>query len=123
MLFTARSDFIVMEEPRKEHSLIGLPQYREYPRSPMSTSPVSSRRDSLRTAPPTDDPKPPSPTSPPLRLTRKRASSVDTDSANQSQKEDQTLSGAGTTSTISAGDHVCLCQPEPKIPRPRNGMC
>jgi hypothetical protein len=28
--------------------------------------------------------------------------------------------GPGSTSS-SPGEHVCLCQPEPKIPRPRNG--
>ena len=27
----------------------------------------------------------------------------------------------GSSASSSPGEHVCLCQPEPKIPRPRNG--
>lgn len=58
--------------------------------------------------------------SPPSRSTRKR-------SAGFVEQEDKALSSANTTpahTRANSGEstaHVCICQPDPKIPRPRNG--
>lgn len=58
--------------------------------------------------------------SPPFRTTRKR-------SAGLVQQEDKALDSADTTPAHSRGNsgdsavHVCICQPDPKVPRPRNG--
>ena len=59
--------------------------------------------------------------SPPSKSTRKR-------NAGTVEEEDKELDSATTTpvhTRASSGDstaHVCICQPDPKIPRPRNGM-
>jgi HMG box factor len=59
--------------------------------------------------------------SPPFQNTRKR-------SAGAVQQEDGSLSSSNTTpahTRANSGEsaaHVCICQPDPKIPRPRNGM-
>ncbi|RAL66061.1 hypothetical protein DID88_005721 [Monilinia fructigena] len=87
-------------------------------------------RNSLRTILPEKHSEPPTPVSPPAfdRLSRKRAASLDTESANQPRIGDLALVSASTsnsTSTISdtaATEQVCLCQPDPKIPRPRNAF-
>jgi len=94
---------------------------REYPQSPSSTSPSSSRRDSLRQAPPGSVSEPPTPSSPPPSLRRKRAASISIDAAIEPRLEDLALTTASNITTVSAGEKVCLCQPDPKIPRPRNG--
>lgn len=69
---------------------------------------------------------PPTPESPQVRLTRKRAAETfeDTHEANMVDADQQASpshtrgsSGDSRDSTKS----VCLCQPDPKIPRPRNG--
>ena len=95
---------------------------REYPRSPSSISPVFSRRDSLKTAHPGSGSEPPTLLSPPSHLTRKRAASLSLDATNESRLEDLVLNSASNISPVSAGEKVCLCQPDPKIPRPRNGV-
>lgn len=67
----------------------------------------------------------PTPTSP--GVARKRNSSLDSDdNAEESVKNDspteiKTPASAGSTRSGDLSPHVCLCQPEPKIPRPRNG--
>lgn len=95
---------------------------REYPHSPASISPISSRRDSLRQHSDKSS-DPPTPNSPPMRLTRKRAASLNTDAANVPPIEDLGLDSARLGGPQSAArEQVCLCQPDPKIPRPRNGM-
>ncbi|KAI7646315.1 hypothetical protein KC319_g11861 [Hortaea werneckii] len=59
--------------------------------------------------------------SPPSKSTRKR-------NACTVEEEDKELDGASTTpvhTRASSGDstaHVCICQPDPKIPRPRNAF-
>ncbi|KAK4548050.1 hypothetical protein LTR36_010770 [Oleoguttula mirabilis] len=59
--------------------------------------------------------------SPPFRTTRKR-------NAGAVEDEDKELDSASTTpahTRASSGDstaHVCICQPDPKIPRPRNAF-
>lgn len=98
------------------------------PPSPVSNSTDSSRRDSLRAYPAEKDSEPPTPNSqsPPFRLPRKRAASIDTDGANQPHKGDLSFheaSTAGLQIRDPAREQVCLCQPDPKIPRPRNGLC
>lgn len=58
--------------------------------------------------------------SPPFQNTRKR-------SAGTAEQEDRHLSSADTSPAHTranigeAAVHVCICQPDPKIPRPRNG--
>lgn len=95
---------------------------REYARSPTSISPVSSRRSSLKPDHPGKSPETTTSTSPPVRLTRKRVASLNADIANQDGMEKLALS-APVSAPITSGDRVCLCQPDPKIPRPRNGVC
>lgn len=113
-----------------------------------------STRSTRRTASPSrsskqDDAGPPTPESPPFRLTRKRAASLAADhkggddddgggrSSNNKDEADDVVEaitpsstthsrmssgGASAGSAGSAASHVCLCQPDPKIPRPRNGQ-
>ncbi|KAL1842303.1 hypothetical protein VTJ49DRAFT_5584 [Mycothermus thermophilus] len=57
------------------------------------------------------------PGDPPRRGTgRKRAASIDTEEANRSRIENLTLT------TPSSAGLICLCAPEPKVPRPRNAF-
>ncbi|KAM3075248.1 slightly ste11-like protein [Clarireedia jacksonii] len=60
------------------------------------------------------------------RLSKKRAESIDAQSANQAQLRDLSLNTATTTGPSPTSDasreQVCLCQPDPKIPRPRNAF-
>lgn len=67
----------------------------------------------------------PAPGSP--RFTRKRVVSLD-ESNNEDEPMDSTsptdVKSPRSASSTQSGEfspHVCLCQPEPKIPRPRNG--
>ena len=111
-----------MADVAKDNLSNSLLLSREYPRSPSSISPVSSRRDSVRAAHPGSGSGPPTPLLLPSGLTRKRAASLSIDAANEPRLEDLALTIAGNISTVSAGEKVCLCQPDPKIPRPRNGV-
>ena len=93
-------------------------------RSPLSISTDSSRRASLRTALPVRNIDPARPSSPRTRLSRKRAASLELDAAKRPRLEDLALDSASTVAPSTADptrDQVCLCQPDPKIPRPRNG--
>ena len=89
-------------------------------RRPSSTPSTRSQRRSPSPARESKTPLTPE-ESPPFRTTRKR-------NASTAELEDKELEGANTTpahSRASSGDstaHVCICQPDPKIPRPRNGM-
>jgi hypothetical protein len=52
------------------------------------------------------------------RMTRKRtAEEAESLQSDQDPERDQTDSAGPATA------HICLCQPAPKIPRPRNGAC
>ena len=51
---------------------------------------------------------------------RGAASQDDAESGDLSDPENPGVTGSASS---SPGEHVCLCQPEPKIPRPRNGKC
>ncbi|KAF2740927.1 hypothetical protein EJ04DRAFT_558312 [Polyplosphaeria fusca] len=67
----------------------------------------------------------PAPTSP--RLARKRASSFDDDvngedHASSSPTDTRDLPSASSAGSGELPGHVCLCQPEPKVPRPRNAF-
>ncbi|KAK6599604.1 HMG box protein [Botrytis cinerea] len=108
---------------------------RDAPRSPVSISTDSSRRNSLRPILSEKHSEPPTPVSPPPfdRLSRKRAASLDTESASASQPRigDLALNSASTSNSIGGPspisdtpvtEQVCLCQPDPKIPRPRNAF-
>lgn len=69
-----------------------------------------------------EQPTPPSP-----RVARKRNTSLETDGNAEESVESESPTDVKTpASAVSTGSgelspHVCLCQPEPKIPRPRNG--
>ena len=93
-------------------------------RSPVSLSIDSSRRGSLRPVPSEKNLERPAPNSPRTRLTRKRAASLDLDGAIHPRIGDLALNSASTpipTTADPTREQVCLCQPDPKIPRPRNG--
>ncbi|KAI9640070.1 slightly ste11-like protein [Ciborinia camelliae] len=119
----------IIAEVRRTNGTVG----REVPRSPVSISTDSSRRNSLRPILPDKHSEPPTPVSPPTfdRLSRKRAASLDTESANQPRIGDLALNSASTSnstggpspiSDTAVTEQVCLCQPDPKIPRPRNAF-
>ena len=95
------------------------------PRPPVSITTDSSRRVSLRPAHTDKHPEPPTPISPPQRTTRKRATPLDTDTENLPPRiGDLDLSSASSNYPSSPDlktEQVCLCQPDRKIPRPRNG--
>lgn len=58
--------------------------------------------------------------SPPFRVTRKRNTGI---VEQEDQDLDRAESGSAHSRTNSDENiHVCICQPDPKIPRPRNGM-
>lgn len=110
------------ETPKDLVAIDNFSTTREYPHSPTSISPVSSRRDSLRQHSDRSS-DPPTPNSSPMRLTRKRAASLSTESANDPRIEDLGLNSAKFAGPQAAArEQVCLCQPDPKIPRPRNGI-
>ncbi|KAA8569206.1 hypothetical protein EYC84_000874 [Monilinia fructicola] len=119
----------IVAETRRVNRSIG----RAAPRSPVSISTDSSRRNSLRPILPEKHSEPPTPVSPPAfdRVSRKRAASLDTESANPPRIGDLALVSASTSNSTSrpspisdtaATEQVCLCQPDPKIPRPRNAF-
>ncbi|KAF7952171.1 uncharacterized protein EAE97_001668 [Botrytis byssoidea] len=121
----------IMAEVRRTNGNVD----RDAPRSPVSISTDSSRRNSLRPILPEKHSEPPTPVSPPPfdRLSRKRAASLDIESASASQPRigDLALNSASTSNSIGgpspisdtpATEQVCLCQPDPKIPRPRNAF-
>lgn len=59
--------------------------------------------------------------SPPFRSTRKRSAGI----VEREDKEIDHPDISPAHTRNSSGDstaHVCICQPDPKIPRPRNGM-
>ncbi|KAF2497870.1 hypothetical protein BU16DRAFT_327412 [Lophium mytilinum] len=73
---------------------------------------------------------PPSPKTSPTRITRKRAASLLDTVNNKARPEEQQQSpptpresnGLPSVTPGEFAGHVCLCQPEPKIPRPRNAF-
>ncbi|TVY90076.1 Repressor of filamentous growth, partial [Lachnellula willkommii] len=94
------------------------------PGSPVSFSADSSRRGSLRTRPEKSS-EPPTPNSPRTRSTRKRAASLDLVGATRTKIGDLALNSASTPTPSAPNqtrEQVCLCQPDPKIPRPRNAF-
>jgi hypothetical protein len=103
-----------------ESTSLSSTQMRDLPRSPTTISPSSSRKDSLRSSNNTEKESAPSP--PLTRLMKKRAASLDTDAANNPSIANLSLHSASLESPrTDSNNQVCLCQPDPKIPRPRNG--
>ena len=96
----------------------------ETPQSPVSGSTGSSHRASLQQALPEKHVEQQSSISSRTHLRRKRAASLNTGSSNDPRIGDLALNSASTngppTSDLTR-EQVCLCQPDPKIPRPRNG--
>ena len=95
------------------------------PRSPTSISTDSSRRGSVKQVLSEKSPEPLTPSSQGFRLTRKRAASLQIESVNDPRIEELALNSAsfsGLPGANPAREQVCLCQPDPKIPRPRNGV-
>ncbi|KFY14752.1 hypothetical protein V492_02435, partial [Pseudogymnoascus sp. VKM F-4246] len=102
-----------------ESASLSSSQMRDLPRSPTTISPSSSRKDSLRSSNNTEKDSAPSP--PLTRLMKKRAASLDTDAANNPSIANLSLHSASLESPrTDSNNQVCLCQPDPKIPRPRN---
>ena len=91
------------------------------PRSPTSLSSNSSRRVSLRSS--VQSEKQHSPLSPPARLNRKRAASLAIIEGSHSPAISELSISSPKSDPANSVSHVCLCQPDPKIPRPRNGTC
>lgn len=89
-------------------------------RSAPTTSPIErTKRDELPTLPAVTSP----------RSTKKRLASLEevangdeTDEA-PSPTDDKPPPSATSAGSPDFSNHVCLCLPEPKIPRPRNGKC
>lgn len=52
---------------------------------------------------------------------KRSAASLDDNGADAGDLSDPENSRGTGSASSSPGEHVCLCQPEPKIPRPRNG--
>lgn len=95
------------------------------PRSPQNISTGSSQRGFIQPIHPEKSSYPTSPLSPRGRLTRKRAASLNTETpdlppAISGLALNSANSSGPSTSDLARGQ-VCLCQPDPKIPRPRNG--
>ncbi|KFZ07230.1 hypothetical protein V501_06640 [Pseudogymnoascus sp. VKM F-4519 (FW-2642)] len=104
-----------------ESTSLSSTQMRDLPRSPTTISPSSSRKDSLRSSNNTEKESAPSP--PLTRLMKKRAASLDTDAANNPSIANLSLHSASLESPrTDSNNQVCLCQPDPKIPRPRNAF-
>ena len=101
---------------------------------------INTRRASLRSSSPRRNRLPNSPqqasvdahhanstliVAPSDRLTRKPTPSPD--SIEEIPRSDHSLSSISPSSTLArssqSASQVCLCQPDPKIPRPRNGKC
>ena len=99
---------------------------------------INTRRASLRSSSPRRNRLPNSPqqesvdahhtnstlvVAPSESLTRKRAPSPD--SVEERQRSEHSLSSVSPSNTLArtseSASQVCLCQPDPKIPRPRNG--
>lgn len=57
------------------------------------------------------------------RMTRKRAADLaNLEDSNRTVNQEQEISPQREQRPAATPAHICLCQPDPKIPRPRNGM-
>lgn len=100
----------------------GNPSNVGAPSSPASISKDSTRRGYLGPGHPEQELPLPTPSSPPIRLKRKRRASLALRGANDPQIESLALSNVGLNGPASlTKEQICLCQKDPKIPRPRNG--
>lgn len=92
--------------------------------SPVSMSTESSRGGSSKAVHSGKSSEPPMPNSLATRLTRQRAASLNTESPNHPRIGGLALNSVSFSGPLTADptrEQVCLCQPDPKIPRPRNG--
>jgi hypothetical protein len=80
-------------------------------RSTSTTSPVQNTKEEQL----------PSPAFSSSRASKKRASNLDGFAGPVSPEDDATVDSPSLPSGVELSEHLCLCQPEPKIPRPRNG--
>ncbi len=93
-------------------------------RSPVSGSTGSSHRVSLQQALSEKHVEQQTSIHPRTHLRRKRVSSLNTSSPNDPRIGELALNSASTSGPPTSDltrEQVCLCQPDPKIPRPRNG--
>lgn len=87
----------------------------QIPRSAPDRSPIQRTKEEEQSTP----------SSP--RVARRRNQSVEVDNnvdediEGDSPADVRTPASTGSTGSGDLSSHVCLCQPEPKIPRPRNG--
>ncbi|KAI9804757.1 MAG: hypothetical protein M1825_001125 [Sarcosagium campestre] len=84
---------------------------------PLRTSPRSEAAASLPSSSPTS--------ALPVYMTRKRAASLATTDQDEQAKETPNVSTSNSSEALQASrdlpPQVCICPPDPKIPRPRNG--
>ncbi|ORY06240.1 hypothetical protein BCR34DRAFT_590673 [Clohesyomyces aquaticus] len=116
--------------PRDENSTVVMEDPAAGRNLRKSIRATQSRNTSSPTvAEPTRDSRGPmsSPQSPPM-MTRKRAASLNEQinrgvlDDTQSPVDSRSSYSAPSTASGDLSGHVCLCQPEPKIPRPRNAF-
>ncbi|KAK7397811.1 slightly ste11-like protein [Neonectria punicea] len=86
--------------------------------SPMELDEDHDGPSALRAA--ADTPDSPSPRT--IDLSRKRAASINTADASYAKFEHLKLDTPTNMNVVIPRDHVCLCTPAPKIPRPRNAF-
>ena len=106
----------------QSHSEVSQADEGSTPRSTRASTSTILLRPRNRSPSPSTDSRPPltPEESPPVKSTRKRSAGI-------VQQEDKATTSAEVSpahSRASSGEqpvHVCICQPDPKIPRPRNG--
>ncbi|KAF2689063.1 hypothetical protein K458DRAFT_123371 [Lentithecium fluviatile CBS 122367] len=93
------------------------------PRSLRKSSRIHELRSSATTSPvqPTKEDQLPSPASPSPRASKKRIAHFEAD-LSESPTDSRVPASASSTGSGELSGHICLCQPEPKIPRPRNAF-
>ena len=115
----SQSEGSVLNKSQTANSQASYNNASESKRKTASTISLRSRRCSPSPSGDSETPLTPE-ESPPFRTTRRR-------SAGLVEQEDRIIDSSETSpvhTRNSSGDsavHVCICQPDPKIPRPRNG--
>ena len=103
-----------MDDSKPSRSLRKSGRIQDSRSAPVSSPVERNKREEL-----------PPPTLTSSRTTRKRLASlaevVDREDAVENDSPIDAPPSATSTGSLDFSGHVCLCQPEPKIPRPRNG--